>query len=321
MATDNESLTNDLSEHEVIDTPSIEHEAIIENGTDNATSNEPHADKSLAEEVYIDDGKEAQSSSGGMSEYDLRQAFKEERVKRKAKAESEQKLLEENQSLKERIDRLESNVGEVLKTYRPRMEDYETEADFYNAMDQWYAKQNHGAASPSSSNATSIPDDPPITNELSDEQAFHLYQHEQQLQQRLPDYPKSKAMIEERFDQLNGKGQTTLNMVAMAAHTLGLDPAKIFYALDKIEGAPQQLLSVAHNPAMTRMKLVELENKVKFRQKQNVSSAPEINVNQSGSLNSDKAEVDKAYKVWEKYPTAENHQKLRAARDKLKSKA
>ena len=319
MSESNEDFSNIDEGQGSIEAPLIEQEAVIDDGNDAATSNESLAPETVEEEVYIDDAKDRESPTGNMSEHQLRQAFKQERLKRKAKAQSEQKLLEENQALKERIDRLESNVGEVLKTQRPRIEDYENHADFYDAMDRWYGKQSEVVAPPKQT--TNIPDDPPIVNELNDEQAFHLYQHEQQLQQRLPDYPKSKAMIEERFELLNGKGQTTLNMVAMAAHTLGLDPAKIFYALDKIDGAPQQLLSVAHNPALTRMKLVELENKVKFRPKQNVSSAPEVNVNQSGSLNSDKAEVDKAYKVWEKSPTAENHQRLRAARDKLKSKA
>ena len=251
---------------------------------------------------------------GSMSEYQLRKAWKQERDKRKAKALHEQQLMDENAKLQQRIEQLEQNVSGIIKTTRPDPMQFNTTDEFYQALDAW-EQQNRPQPMPVEAPAAPPPP-PPLA--MNDDQEFHFYQCEQKLTPKLPDYDQCKMMVESRLKRLLNTDQDVIAALGISAHTYGLDPAKIIYALDKVPGASEQLAGVIHDPALTRMKLTELQDKIELGQKKKIESIPETPIAASGSLNSAQEAYNKAYDAYLQSSTLDNHLILKAARKKLR---
>ena len=308
----NDEVSN-IADLDVVDPLAPEQQVL----TDEQKSDLNVTDETVDSEVYLDDDTDIDKNSGNMTEFQLRKAFKEERDKRKAKAVRERELVTENEQLKDRLNKVESSVDNILKVNRPDPYDYSSTEDFYQALDDWNSKQlgNKPVSPQQREEQQTIP-----SVLMNDSQEFHLYQSEEQLKTKLPDYEQSKLQVEDNLKHLLGTNQDVISALAISAHTFGLDPAKIIYALDKIQGAPQQLAAVISDPAMTRMKLAELEGKVKFRPKQKVNVKPEQDLNQSGQFNSDKQAYNLAFKKWQDNPTLENHKKAVEIKKRLKVK-
>ncbi len=292
----------------VEETPEIITEASPEGQTTDLDNTENN------DEVFVDDGKEADTKSGKMTDYQVKAAWKEDRAKKKALAEDKRQLSEQNQKLQDRLDKLETNFSSVLKTQRPDPYDYSSTEEFYQALDEWNST-NNSPQQQAPQNKTQAP-----SFQLSDEQEYHLFQSENELKGKLPDYDNAKLDVEDNLKMVFGTNEDVVSALSISAHTFGLNPAKIIYALHKINGAAEQLAMVRNDPARTRAKLVELEGKVKFRQKQNVNVIPENDLNQSGQMDSDKKAEHLAFKKWQDNPSLVNHKKLAQIRQKIKSR-
>ena len=294
-------------------------ELVIDDKPENELIVEDKSVEAAQEEVLIND-KDGKAEHERPSNFQLKKALKEEREKRKRKSAEQQDLASQNQALLDRINQLEKNVSVVIQDKRPDPFDYDTSDDFYTAHDAWQASNNSMGQ-----RGTNHPDPAPTESNkliLSFDEEFHMQSCEVELKEKLPDYEEAKLDVENDLRRLidpTGKVDI-IAAIAKDCHIYGTDPAKVIYALHKIDGAKEALVASFNSPALTRRKLVELENKIKFRPRKSVDGIPETPLTQSGSLDTDKKQLDDARKKWEKDPVLENYQVYSAIKIKMREK-
>ena len=266
-------------------------------------------------EVYVE-GEGDQEPPKGMPPERTYAAWKKEKSKRKEKAEQVKQLEEKNRVLEERLKSIESKVTEVSKGPRPNPYDYSDQDEFYKALDEWNSSGNVEAP-------VNTPEQPQqaANVSLSDEQDYYLYTSEASLKERLPDYDQAKeravSTLQEAFPHI----PNVADGLVQEAHTFGVDPAKVFVALDKLPGKAQELAMAASNPnrAILRQVMQDLESKVKVREKVKADTKPEPTINSNGPVNPHSEEMRIAQKKYEENPSLENHKVLQRIRKRAKA--
>ena len=316
---DNESLATEPTTAE--QAPAVE-EVVIDDpqNADSDSSQESEL------EVVIGEEKEA-TEPRKMTPYELRKKFKEEQdKKRRANARADE-FKNENIELKARLERMEKSMSGMLSTQRPDPMNYSSKEEFYAALDEW---TRNNSFTPEASQKSETVDEamrrntyetPPPDVNLTDDEAFHLYQAESQFTEKLPDYENIKGEVAANLDRLFGHPPIdVMNALAKTAYGFGLDPAKITYALGKISGSAEQMVAVINNAPMLRQKLMELEGKVKFKPRKNISHEPEKTFSSSTELNADKGAINDARQKWQESGTLEDYQSYKKLKDKLTPK-
>ena len=262
--------------------------------------------------VIVESEADHQAAKGQMSQAQTYAAWQKEKQKRKERARELEEAKERSRKLEERLAQLESQVGEVKRGERPNPLNYSDDKEFWADYKKW--EQGDQSPAPQAKPQSDGERLQPVTNDKAE---FHLYQSEESLRGHLKDYDAVKQSASARLSQAFGSEQAP-DALASTAYALGLDPAKIFYAIDKNPSKVAELAMVATDTAEVRKLLTELESKVKVREQKKIDSQPEPNLTSNGSVDVAQAAVDDAFKRWQNEPTTRNYTALRQARAKAK---
>ena len=280
-----------------------------------ATEVTPQTEATEATELYVEVEGDQQEQPNNMSDAQKHAAWKEEKRKRKAKADAlrEQEIL--NQKLLDEMQELKSQVAKQSKGPKPDPLDYDTTEDFYNAYDAWQGKGNTSVKT----KAEDKPQNQGVV--LSEDQEWHLHQSENKLKDSFKDYDQAKEDVKSKLTaafNLPNDNQI-MEQIAQFAHTYDADPAKVFYALNKMPSKIDSLVSNANNPAQIGRILRELDSKVKTRSKKAIDSKPEPVISGGGEVNNTSAQIQKAKDKWMETGSITDYKAYQAAK-KLKSK-
>lgn len=266
-------------------------------------------------EVYVE-GEGDQEQPKGMSQSQLRAAWKKEKTKRQAYADEVKQLKDEVSQLKGRIDPLETSVTSVARGPKPDPFEYSSKEEFYEALETWEksGKPEARTQEPAQKQAQQ-------GVQLTEDQDFSLYQAETSLKEKVPGYDEAKDRAIGHLQRAFGVGSEYDIGAALVQSTymFGLDPAKIFFALDKLPQEAQKLAFASKDPRVLRETLQELEGKVKLRERVKADTKPEPTINSSGPIDPFSEQLKKAREDYANNPTIENHKKLQAVRKRSKA--
>lgn len=278
------------------------------------TEAKPQAEATETEEFYVEAEGDQSNEPKQMDERHTRAAWKEEKRKRKERTAEAKAEKERADKLEERLKQMESQVAQATRGKRPSSYDFDSDEEFDAAYDKW---RNHGPAETQQAKASQSQSQ---AFSMSDDQEYHLHTSELTLKKSLKDYDDAKGRVDSELKRAFGvkNDYPIMNQIAGFAHTYGVDPAKAFYALDKMPAKIDELVKHASNPAQIGRILRDLESKVKVRERKPIDSKPEPNIKGGGPVNLMQKEVDNAFTAYTDNPTTGNHQKLTAARKRVK---
>lgn len=244
-------------------------------------------------ELFIEgEGDQLEAPKGDMTEAQVRAAWKEERKKRKDKADQLSQAEKERDNLRKRLEALEGKVSSVTAAPRP---DPNTEQfgydsqnpDYIKALDDWYAGRGNAAKQPEQQ--TQQNQQPSGGFELSEDQEYHAHKHETEIRKHFKDYDDAVKSVESEFDSLmNGQGAAAVKQIYANAHAFGIDPAKALYALKRQGQHEFYKLAQTRTPYELATALRALEAKVQTRQRKKIDTKPETELSTSGSVNINK---------------------------------
>lgn len=264
--------------------------------------------------VDVEGGSE-QPNKGEMTQAQLRAAWKEEKRKRKEKAENEAKLRKQNEDLAREVKELRQSVNNVIRGERPDPFDFDSSDDFYSALDKW--EKTGTTATKSDVEATQ--EQPGI---LTDDQEFALHQSETSFSSSVPDYIDAKSRVDEALKQSFGVQDNSVSLqISALAYNYDIDPAKVFYALDKMPNKMQELVQNGSDLRKVAKIMRDLEGRVQLREQKKIDSKPEPTVSGGGSVDAIQARLTKAREDYAASPSLENYNKLQAAKRKTKEQS
>lgn len=253
-------------------------------------------------------------SPSGMTEAQQRAAFRAEREKRK-KYGSENKLLKAQvERMEQQLEDVTSQVSSVARGKRPDPDDYVNTDDFWTALEQWQSGANKKPKKPQKPETKT--NNGEQSADLDEDQEFHLYKSEDDLRKKFKDYDDVKDSVGDQLSAaFNADKNLLMNQISGFSHTIGVDPAKVFYALSK---NPSKIREMATNnkPAALRKILTELEGKIKIRERKPIDSKPDNDVSQGGPVDNMKAEQDAAFDKWQKSRSVDDYRALQAVKKK-----
>lgn len=276
------------------------------------TKTTPQVEATDEQELYVDVEADQQETANSMDERQIKAAWKEEKRKRKERtAEAKAEKLRAD-DLETKVRELESRVNNVSRGEKPDPFDFDNKEDFYTALDVW---QDHGKkdkVKPEEAKASK-----PL---LSDDQEYHLHISETAIKKSFKDYDEVKARVSDELNRAFGlkSDYPITEEIAQYAHTYDADPAKVFYALEKMPSKINDLVKSAGNPAQIGRILRDLDSKIKVRERKSIDSKPEPQIRGGGPVNMLTKEAEKAFTVYKENPTQANHELLTAARKRIK---
>lgn len=273
--------------------------------------------------VNVEGGSETPKQE--MTEEQLRAAWKEEKRKRKAKNEELTKIEQQNKDLQERLAKLEQTqhltqqqVIETQRGPRPDPFDFTSSEEFYEALDKWqsFGKDKNPAEQAPAPAQTQAPQ-----ALLTEDQEWQLHKAESELKAHIADYDDSKTQVNQL---LQGKFGGPANETVIAdqltgfAQTVGVNPAKVFYALSKMPEVADQIYAQHQNgPELSKI-LRDLESRVTVRQRTNIDTKPEPSVNGGGAINALNMQLEQARKAYAEDSSIKNYQALQAVKKRIK---
>lgn len=281
-----------------------------------ATEATPQAEATEEVELYVEaEGDQQQEPNKSMDERQTRAAWKEEKRKRKERTEEAKAEKARADQLEKRLNEIESKVSQATRGKRPSAYDFDSDEEFDAAYDKW---RTHGKAEAKPAQAQQQAQGPQFS--MSEDQEYHLHNSEMTLKKSLKDYDDVKNNVAGELKRAFGVANDypIMDQIASFAHTYSVDPAKVFYALDKLPGKIDDLVKNGNNPAQIGRILRDLEKAVKVRERKPVNSKPEPDIKGGGPVNLMQKEVENAFEAYKENPTTGNHQKLTAARKRVK---
>lgn len=283
--------------------------------TDSETTDAtPQAEGTEQVEFYVEvEGNQSNEPNSNMSEQQTRAAWKEEKRKRKERTEEAKKEKQRADELERRLKEMESKVNQVSRPKRPDPYDFDSAEEFDKAYDEWrnYGKTETPPAQQQQDQGQTVP--------LSEDQEWHLHKSEANLRKSFKDYDDVKERVGGNLaTAFGGDGDALLRALSAIAHTFDVDPAKAFFALDKMPGKVEELKRNSNNQAQIGRILRDLDKAVKVREHKPVNSKPEPNVSSGGPIDMTKKQLDNAKKAYYENPSKSNHAKLQALRKKIK---
>jgi len=279
-----------------------------------ATEATPQAEATEEVEFYVEAEGDQQQEPNKMDERQTRAAWKEEKRKRKEKAEIAKAQKERADRIEKELEELKSQVSQATRGKRPSAYDYDSEEEFDVAYDKW---RTHGKTEqkPVQANAKEQ-----VFN-MSDDQEYHLHQSETALKKSLKDYDDVKDSVHNELKTAFGlqDDYPIMEQIAQFAHTYDVDPAKAFYALNKLPNKINDLVKNQNNPAQIGRILRDLESKVKVRERKPSETKPEPSIKGGGEVNDLTTQVQKAKDKWMESGTIPDYKIYQAAKKKLKS--
>ncbi len=294
------------------DTTQPDEVVVTDSETTEAT---PQAEATEEVEFYVEAEGDQSTEPNKMDERKLHAAWLEEKNKRKKKEEQRVAEKERADQLEKRLNDVESRVSQATKGKRPNAYDFDSDEEFDAAYDKW---RTHGQTEAKPATAQQPAQGPQFS--MSEDQEYHLHSSEMTLKKSLKDYDSVKdnvaGELKRAFNVAND--YPIMEQIASFAHTYGVDPAKAFYALDKLPDKINDLVKNGNNPAQIGRILRDLEKAVKVRDRKPISSKPEPNIKGGGPVNMMQKDVDNATKAYHENSSLANHRKLQAARKRVK---
>ncbi len=260
--------------------------------TETGEVSSPQADD-VETEICVETEGDQEQPKTNMSQEQAYAAFRKEKEKRQRKNEELQKAKEERERLERELNELKSTVGKLTKGAPPTLESCDYDEEAYQAKVREYYSPAE-AKQPEVKQEVQNQSNPQL-----DEAEFYLYQSEQELSKKLPDYAQNKSELVEKMKQYGGNEQT---MIALAniAKQAGVDIAKANLALNKNSGLLDELNRVAAsgNQFAVADVLKRAASKVQTRNRNPIDTQPEPAINSSGPIDNSSAAVQKARDAW-----------------------
>jgi len=245
-------------------------------------------------ELYIEEeGEQTETpKKDGMTDEQAKAAFRQEREKRKAKAKQNDELQRKLDEQAKELAELKASVSKVTKGPKPSILDYSSDEEFFTDLDKWNGVKTAEPAQAPSEQSGSV--------DLSEDQAWHLHKHEEEIKKSFSDYDDVKSKATEAFSSA-GVSDTTLAMkqVAAVCHEHDIDTGKVNYALGRFPGIAKELVEAsAKNQSAVRTVLRKLEGKVQARTRKKINSEPEPKIKSNGAVNVGSEAERQAYTKW-----------------------
>jgi hypothetical protein len=301
MGLDNQSETNNETNQPV--------EALASNTE--ATEAAPTESATDQQEFYVDDSSDDQENShkSEMTQAQAYAAFQKKKKQSAArKAELEAKNAE-NQRLQAEIDQLKAMVIKPPKLYDDGIDG--DEAVYAEKMREFYA------TNPTTPNKETNQPSSPQSSGMNEEDEFYLYQHEQALSKAIPDYEGEKQKLINSFsDHGITNTDAAMGYLSNIARKKGVDIAKVVVAMAKVPSILNDVIKAGDNDFKVADILQNAADKVKTREKKQIDSKPEPEINNQGVIDHSAATLDKLYKEWQANTTIANHKRYMNAKNK-----
>lgn len=241
---------------------------------------EPQSSDDEIELFIEEEGEQTDTPKHGeLTDAQARAAFFDKNRKLKKKTKENEELRRELAEVKRIASEAKSAAETVTRGPKPSILDYSSDDEYHAAMDKWNGVKATEQAQVPAANAASI--------DLSEDQAWHLHKHEEEIKKSFKDYDDVKVKAEEAFKSA-GVDDTELAMKQIAAvcHEDDINTGKVNYALGTFPGFAKDLLEASNkNPAAVRTVLRKLEGKVQARTRKKVNSEPEPKLKSNGAVN------------------------------------
>lgn len=258
-------------------------------------------------ELYIEaEGDQTEEPKDGLDEEaKLRAAIikkdrqrKEERDKRIA--------------LEKELAEVSARVNAIEKGPRPSPYDFDSEEDFYSALDEWNGK---GAKAQKQ-------DDQPSQNQTfqnSVDEQVYLELSEEKLTKLVPDYAKQKEGLVEQFKQYGG-GEQNISHLTSIAKQAGVDVAKAFVGLNKNPSLVREINDAYAKQSYAALAevLAKAEKKVRLQARKPIDTQPEPTIPNGGAIDNHSAAIRKATEKYAETGSIEDFRALQAARKAAK---
>lgn len=266
-----------------------------------ATEAIPQATATEAEEFYIEEEGDQEQPNTSMTKEQSYAAFRKEKEKRQRKNELLKAEQDKANKLQSELDELKATVGKITKGKPPTLEQFEfDEGQYQNAMKEYY---NAPQAKPKAKaqEETQTPS--------TDEADFYLYQREQELTEKMPQYSKSKdGFVDKLKNQFNEPDtDNALAFISSIAKDAKVDVAKAIYAMNEKPDLINELYASNNNPIVIGRILEKAASKVKLRSHKPIDTKPEPNITNSGPIDNSSEKVKKLRDKWKENPSTTNY--------------
>jgi len=272
------------------------------------------ADNTEKKEFYFDaDEGDQEKPKTTMTQGQSHAAWLKEKNKRKQKQEALDKEKEKNERIEKELQELKATVGSITKGKPPTLESCDFDEKEFQAKTRDYYSNSKADQSKSKGEGEEKPK--PIQ---SDEDAdFFLYQKEQDLTEKIPEYVEARSSIVKQLESHQVESpDAAINYLSSLAMQKNADIAKAIFAMSKDESILPAILKAANKPILVADLIEKAAGKVKTRTKKQIDSEPEPNVNNSGSVDVNEAKVAKLRAIWAKDSTASNYRAYQQAKTK-----
>lgn len=279
-----------------------------------ATEATPQAEATEEAEFYIEDEGDQQEEpkdDSGMTENQLKAAFKEEREKRKRKNAELDAAKKETEELKQRLERAEKLAIEAAMGKKPSPSDFLDAQDYHDALEEYNRK--HQEYAPKAAQQEQAPAN---SYQLSDDQEFHAYKGREELRKHFKDFDEAEDSV---FEWVGSQGLPTEQVkagVIALTHLHDIDYAKAIYAINKLPALKDRLSKAPNDKAIAAV-LKEAASKIKTRQTAKIDSKPEPTLSSTGSISVAQKALEKARKDYAENASIANFKKVVAARKQL----
>lgn len=279
-----------------------------------ATEATPQAEATEEAEFYIEDEGDQQEEpkdDSGMTENQLKAAFKEEREKRKRKNAELDAAKKETEELKQRLERAEKLAIEAAMGKKPSPSDFLDAQDYHDALEEYNRK--HQEYAPKAAQQEQAPAN---SYQLSDDQEFHAYKGREELRKHFKDFDEAEDSV---FEWVGSQGLPTEQVkagVIALTHLHDIDYAKAIYAINKLPALKDRLSKAPNDKAIAAV-LKEAASKIKTRQAAKIDSKPEPTLSSTGSISVAQKALEKARKDYAENASIANFKKVVAARKQL----
>lgn len=282
-----------------------------------ATEAAPQAEDIEEPTVTIEgEGDQTQTPNSGMTDDQVRKAWKEEREKRKRKNEELEQANKRIQEAEERARRAEELAIQAAMGNKPNPNDFVDAVDYAEAVKAYEDKAAQYKKQPESQKEDA--NQPGF--ELTEDQEFHAYNSVSELKKYVKDYDQSEQAFSHQLQTAGVNPDAAMNEIKAISHVYGIDYAKAVHAFAKVPGLFDELKqSATKNQHAIAATLRKAADKVKVHQPKKIQSQPEPDISGSSNGNSLKAQETALFNEWVETRDAATYNKLRAIRAKMKA--
>lgn len=257
------------------------------------TEAKPQAKATEQEEFYVEEEADQEQAKTSMTKEQSYAAFRKEKEKRQRKNEQLETEKVEREKIQRELDELKATVGNIKKGSPPKLEDFEFNEDEYQeAVKNYYSSPSKTQESPKQE------EQKPQAN--NDEADFYLYQREQELTEKMPQYAAAKqGFVEKLKSQFNEPNtDNALSFLSEIARHKKVDIAKAITAMNEVPSLIGDLYSANNNAIVIGDILEKAAKKVKTRSHKAIDTQPEPEITNSGPIDNATGTIAKLRSEW-----------------------